>query len=76
MFFSIFSFSFAKLYFLLQYFNSLANICGIVLTPYSSSGKEKGKLSKRGNREKHLRQNTKDKCRSNMGNMDGSVCEN
>ncbi len=32
--FSIFSFSFAKLYFLLQYFKSLANICGIVLTPY------------------------------------------
>lgn len=31
----------------------------------SSSGKEKGKLSKRGNHEKHLRQNTKDKCRSN-----------
>ncbi len=32
--FSIFSSSFAKLYFLLQYFKSLANICGIVLTPY------------------------------------------
>ncbi len=31
--FSILSFSFAKLYFLLQCFNSLANIYGIVLTP-------------------------------------------
>ncbi len=36
----------------------------------------KGKLSKRGNREKHLRQNNKDQCRSNTANMDGSVCEN
>ncbi len=34
--FSIHSFSFAKLYFLLQRFNSLANIYGIVLTPYAS----------------------------------------
>ncbi len=33
-FFSILSFSLAKHYFLLQYFNSLANIRGIVLTPY------------------------------------------